>query len=95
MFNCSTEIQPGQTSSCMDNFHDYNIKLYTLSVVVNPTNSTTPQQHFLQETTLSISRDIHQEYSYDLTENFVEVDRSIYPWTDDHQEQSLQADTLR
>ena len=39
LFNCS-----GQ---CMNNFTGMNLKLYTVGAVVNPTNSTTPQQHYL------------------------------------------------
>ena len=39
LFNCS--------GVCMNNFKGMNLRLYTVSAVVNPTNSTTPQQHFL------------------------------------------------
>ena len=39
MLNCS--------GSCMDNFQDYNFRIYTLSSLVNPTNSTAPIQFFL------------------------------------------------
>jgi hypothetical protein len=85
MINCSNEIRVELgNKSCMDMFTDFNVKLYTLSVVVNPTNCTTPQQHFLEETTLSVSRDVHQEYSYDLTENFIETDHSVSPFSDIH-----------
>ena len=46
LFNCS-----GQ---CMNTFKGMNLRLYTVSAVVNPTNSTTPQQHFLDEFTIPI-----------------------------------------
>ena len=46
LFNCS--------GACMNNFTGMNVRLYTVSAVVNPTNSTRPQQHFLEEMTIPI-----------------------------------------
>ena len=38
----------------MDKFEGMNIRLYTVSAVVNPTNGTQPQKHFLEELTIPI-----------------------------------------
>ena len=61
LFNCS--------GACMSGFNGMNIKLYTVNAVVNPTNGTTPQQHYLDEMTVPVYANEHRAYSYSLAEN--------------------------
>jgi hypothetical protein len=87
MLNCS--------GSCMDTFHDYNFRVYTLSSLINPTNGTQHVQYFLEETVLPISREVHQEYAFDMNENYIKTDESIYPWESPITQSSVSLDAYR
>ena len=87
LFNCS--------GTCMNNFTGMNVRLYTVSAVVNPTNSTRPQQHFLEEMTIPIYQGEYREYSYSLKANEIEQDNSLWPWQKISHHHSLQTDKIR
>jgi hypothetical protein len=80
----------------MQNFTGLNIKAYTLSSLTNPTNSTTPQQYFWEESTLPVTLNQHHEYAYDLTESILNVNKNVFfPWPSYQTYHSIMADQFR
>ena len=66
LFNC--------TGNCSNSFDSLNIFFYTMSSSVNPTNTTSPEQFYIDETTIPLYKNTDLEYSFDLVENVIKTD---------------------
>ena len=76
----------------MEDFEDINVWFYTLSSEVNPTNSSNTWQFFLNQVTIPIQPHTHLDYIYDIAENVLHTDHSVFPWSETSTSHSLMAD---
>ena len=78
----------------MNTFTDMNIKIYTLSTIVNPTNNTVPEQYILERTEVPVLKGQHHEYDYTLSENLINTDTSIFPWKNIKTKRNVMTDAI-